>query len=413
MDWAREILDEIEGKKKIPALVLALVKPSVALLDLGLPPDVLYQHCRWSIRDLFRRVHPDQRKGEVISALKTLSDAFDFIKDQDVFAEALTRARDDRSYERLGERSLRERIQGLQDDIANLKAQMRRQEAAHQEKAAEVATRCQVDMRALSDVVARKEKFFQRQEAKIRFGEWFRGYLAGQMMHFSSRSRKIRPITGYMQLVVVSFAFSFSTAHTATPVEELFERIKTSGFAAPEVRLSARHVKHERGLTRKSRKDPGAVIQEGGLESFTKVAKRRYCDALEHLAHGLTGLYVSKATIIPQRITVEDQVFNGDAVTKARLHVLGTVDPAIGLAHRQVPPGGEHAPRLRVDNEILPEVEPFVCPGRAIVGLTASKSFRLIPRFPDTEWSRLLKQRQGIETNNSTLFLSHIVLDVE
>lgn len=413
MDWAREILDEMEGKKKIPTHVLALVKPSIALLDLGLPPDVLYEHCRWSIRDLFRRVHPDRRKGEVIAALKTLSDAFDFIKDQDVFAEALTRARDDRSYERLGERSLRGRIQGLQDDIAHLKAQMRQQEAAYQEKIAETIQRCQADVRALRDHVQRREVFFEAQEAKIRFGEWFRSYLAGQMMHFSSRSRKIRPITGYVQLVVASFAFSFSTTHTATPIEELFERVNATRFAAPEVRLSARHVRYERGLTRKGRKDPGAVVQEGSLERFTKVAQRRYCEALGYLAHGLTGLYVSKATILPQRIAIEDQVFNGDAVTKARLRVLGTVDRAVGLIYHRVPSPETRPPRLVVGTEILPEVEPFICPGRAIVGLTASKSFRLKPQFPDTEWSRLLKQRREIETNNSTLFFSHIVLDVE
>ncbi len=407
MDWAREIINELDGKKAIPANILALIRPSVALLDLGLPPDVLYEHFRWEIRDLLRRMHPDARNGEAHPALRTLSDAFDVVKDKEIFAEALTAARNDRSFERLGERALRGRIQDLQDDIANLKAQFQRQEVAHQEEVARVTVKCQGDLRLLNDIVAKREAFFQKLESKIRFGEWFHKYLVGQMMHFSSWSKSIKPISGYMQLAVISFALSFSFAHTAIPVGELFERVRTSGFAAPSIRWKRSYMRRKLDAT------TGGVVQEGAFEGWTKVAEQRYHEALEHLTHGLSGLYVDKATIIPQRIIIENQVFNGDAVSKARLYLLGTIDPAVGFTHHQVPSPKERSPRLQVTDEVLPEIEPFVCPGRALVGLSASEPFILTKGFPDTEWTRLMEREETMARSKSTLFLSHIVLDVE
>lgn len=455
MDWAGEIIRELEGKKAIPAKILALIRPSVALLDLGLPPDVLYKHYRWGIRDLLRRVHPDARKGEILAALRTLSDAFDMVKDKDIFVEALAAARNDRSYERLGERSLRSRIQGLQDDIANLRVQFRHQEEAHQEEMARLSGQFQINLQAMKNTLENREVFFQQQESKIRFGEWFRDYLAGRMMSFSSPSGKIRPI-GYTQLVVASFSFSFSPSPieeqreemyaryydslrgvrgraramgkeksellrnfiarhnlAAIPVSELFARAKKSAFVAPALRWSFRHARQEFDLTRMGGKDPGEVPQEGALEWWTETMSEKYREALTHLSQGLDGLYVNQAAIIPQRIVIEDQVFNGDAVSKARLFVLGTADPAVAFARHQVPSSWERSPRLQVSDEIFPEIEPFICPGRAIVGVSATEPFTLIPRFPDTEWARLMERREQATQSKNTLFLSHIILDVE
>lgn len=455
MDWAQEIINELDGKKAIPANILALIKPSVALLDLGLPPDVLYKHYQWSIRDLLRRIHPDARKGEILAALQTLSDAFDIVKDKDIFVEALAAARNDRSYERLGERALRGRIQDLQDDIANLKVQFQRQETTHQEEIARITIQCQAEMQSLKDVVARREEFFHAQESKIRFGEWFRSYMAGQMMGFSSQSGKIRPI-GYMQLAVVSFSFSFSPAPVeeqreemyaryhdslrdvkgrtramdkekseslrnfiarhnlaAVPVSELFIRARESAFVAPALRWSFRQARQEFDLTRMGGKNPGEVVQEGALEWWTETMSEKYCEALTHLSQGLDGLYVNQAAVIPQRIIIEDQVFNGDAVSRARLFVLGTTDPAAALAHHQFSSSWERSPRLQVTDEIFPEIEPFICPGRAIVGLSGTEPFTLIPIFPDTEWARLMDRRKQVTQNKNTVFLSHIILDVE
>ncbi|MDP3735132.1 MAG: hypothetical protein Q8R39_01740 [bacterium] len=456
MDWGSEILDELEGKKKIPANVLALIRPSVALLDLGLPVDVLYEHTRWSIRDLLRRVHPDQRQGEMVAGLKTLSDAFDFIKDQEVFADALTKARDDRSYERLGERSLRARIQSLQDDIANLRARLHHQEQAHPEDIAQLKVQHQADLRALREAQERREAFFQAQESKIRFGEWFQSYLAGRMMGFASKSGSVRPITGHMQIIVASFAFSFSAppdekrksemyaryteaveklargrkvlpkeksdplrdfiaSHNlaAVPAIELFERAKSSGLNAPEIRWSFRHARRELDLTRMGGADPGGVVQETSLEGWTSALENRYQEALEYLARGLSVLYIDRAAVMPQRITIDHQVFEGDAVSKARLYLLGTVDPAIAFEHHYIPPAEYTSPRLQLTDAIVPHVEPFLCPGRGIVGLSGAQPFTLTPIYPNTEWEQLMERKETMTKSKSTLFFSHIVLGVE
>ena len=459
MDFVREMLREVEGKKEIAPEILELIQPSVALLDLGLPLGVLYEHCRWSIRDLLRRMHPDQYKGATTSvmrsALKTVSDAFDLIKDQEVFAEALSAAREYRGYQRLGERSLRGRIQSLEDTIADLNAKSRHHQAAHQEEAVYLKGRFEAHLRRLDEGQKKREEFFLAQEAKLRFGEWVQKYLAGHRMRFSSRSGSIRPITGSMRLVVVSFAFSFSaspvkkrksemhktyrgeirrlkrkrktmlpvskslrgfiTAHNlaAIPVVELLERGKSSGFALPAIRWSFAHALREMGLTCMGRKDSQNVVRESLFGTWSEAARMRYQEALEQIRRGLDGLYVSKAAILPQRITIEDQVFNGDAVNKACLYLLGTADPATAFLHHHIPAPGTPSPRLQAADTLLPEIEPFVSPGRAIVALPAVKPFTLIPKSPDSEWDVLIEKKELLERSRSTLFLSHIILDVE
>lgn len=451
MDWAKEIVDELDGKKKIPAHVLALVRPSVALLDIGLPPNVLYEHCRWSIRDLLRRVHPDQRQGEVIAALKTLSDAFDFIKDQEVFAEALTKAREDRSYERLGERSLRGRIQNLNDTIADLIQQMRHQQKAHQEELINVRRAAELS------IEARTGKLLE-QEAKVRVGEWMPGYLIGQAMRFSARKEAIKPIAECTQLLVASFAFSFVTGVptdidqqrvrvlyqdaiaraeqnpynkgvqllrddakslrevieaynlTAIPASELF--VGTSKFSAPTIRWSFGHAARKLGFPGMRNRNPGDMVQETAIDGWTASLKKKYHATLTRLARILGTARVTRADITVERISVDHQFLDGDRASKMPLYLLGTVDLRTGFAHVHTP-FRKMGPRLQVTDDVVPEIEPFVCPGRALISMARPESSTLELGGSKTEWAALVSQKEAFAKTRTMFFLSHIVLDVE
>ncbi len=450
MDWAREIINELDGKKAIPANILALIRPSVALLDLGLPPDVLYEHFRWQIRDLLRRVHPDTRKGEVLTALQTLSDAFDMVKDKEIFAEVLTAARNDRSFERLGERALRGRIHGLQDEIANLKAQFRRQEVAHQEELVDVRRAAELS------IEARAGKLL-KQEAKVRVGEWVPGYLIGQAMRFSAHKERIKPIRECTQLLVASFAFSFATSIpgdadeyrvrtlyenareraqkepskgdrllqgdakslreiiesynlSAIPASELFAGI--SKFSVPTIRWSFNHAAKKLGLSGMRNRNPGDVVQETRIDGWTVSLKRRYRIVLTHLARILGTARVTRADITVDRISIDHQFLDKDRASRVPLYLLGTVDLRAGFASMQTP-FRKMGPRLQVRDDIIPKIEPFVCPGRAVISMSRPKSFTLKPEGSKKDWACLVSQKEAFTKTRTLFFLSHVVLDVE
>jgi hypothetical protein len=64
-----------------------------AILDLGLTHDELYEHCTKIARALFACVHPDRHNGTQRPEALHFSEAFDLLKDRQVFHAALTEFR--------------------------------------------------------------------------------------------------------------------------------------------------------------------------------------------------------------------------------------------------------------------------------------------------------------------------------
>ena len=61
-----------------------------AILGLGLTQDELYEYCTRTARALFAYVHPDRHHGIQRPEALRFSEAFDLLKDRQVFNEAIT-----------------------------------------------------------------------------------------------------------------------------------------------------------------------------------------------------------------------------------------------------------------------------------------------------------------------------------
>src|SRR5919202_6503817 len=69
---------------------LTMIGLTPAILDLGLTQDELYEYCTRIARTLFACVHPDRHHGTQRPAALHFSEAFDLLKDRQVFNAAIT-----------------------------------------------------------------------------------------------------------------------------------------------------------------------------------------------------------------------------------------------------------------------------------------------------------------------------------
>ena len=69
---------------------LTMIGLTPAILDLGLTHDELYEHCTRIARALFACVHPDRHNGTQRPEALHFSEAFDLLKDRQVFHAAIT-----------------------------------------------------------------------------------------------------------------------------------------------------------------------------------------------------------------------------------------------------------------------------------------------------------------------------------
>src|SRR5262245_66136039 len=67
-----------------------MIRLTPAILDLGLTYDELYEFCTRIARALFACVHPDRHHGTLRSEALHFSEAFDLLKDRQVFHTAIT-----------------------------------------------------------------------------------------------------------------------------------------------------------------------------------------------------------------------------------------------------------------------------------------------------------------------------------
>jgi len=68
---------------------LTMIGLTPAILGLGLTQDELYEYCTRAARALFACVHPDRHHGPQRPEVLHFSEAFDLLKDRQVFNEAI------------------------------------------------------------------------------------------------------------------------------------------------------------------------------------------------------------------------------------------------------------------------------------------------------------------------------------
>ena len=68
---------------------LTMIGLTPAILGLGLTQDELYEYCTRTARALFACVHPDRHHGPQRPEVLHFSEAFDLLKDRQVFNEAI------------------------------------------------------------------------------------------------------------------------------------------------------------------------------------------------------------------------------------------------------------------------------------------------------------------------------------
>jgi hypothetical protein len=138
---------------------LTMIGLTPAILGLGLTQDELYEYCTRTARALFACVHPDRHHGPQRPEVLHFSEAFDLLKDRQVFNEAIKEFQGQRRHgaaytPRRGteeealrlrfrelqrrnamlmgeERKLRERVQHLEQVNAILRQSVQKYEESH------------------------------------------------------------------------------------------------------------------------------------------------------------------------------------------------------------------------------------------------------------------------------------------
>ena len=100
---------------------LTMIGLTPAILGLGLTQEELYEYCTRIARALFACVHPDRHNGTQRPEALHFSEAFDLLKDRQVFHAAITEFQEQRHYssshttnQNREEETLRLRLQALQ-----------------------------------------------------------------------------------------------------------------------------------------------------------------------------------------------------------------------------------------------------------------------------------------------------------
>lgn len=434
MDWAGRIIQEIEGKKEIPPDVLDLVRPSLSLLELGLSSDDLYEHCRRNVRDLLQRVHPDTRQGKVVQALQRISDAFDVIKERKVFDDALRAVRQERAYERREQQTLRVMAQNAERRSKLLEEQLKQVE--------------------------------ERNRIATSVNEWMQRYLAGQATSFSP-SAQMLSLTDRTHLSVLSLAFQFAPEaprmeelskaqqfydeivgfiemfpkradapslreHIERPLGEMCRIINANHLAArlfTDVVKSCRKISSE--IIPSIRWDFRAALQELGFPAVVRFATHRYrshnqdtvtpveptetaCTTYDAVLSRLIAefgqRYTTDVFIIPERLTLNRQRLKLSADGRNSIYLLGTVP--IDAALWRIGEIGD-SKWLRLNDRILPYIEPFVAPGRAVVVIQTPTPIIARAHTIPEKLAEVVAQRDKRLKGGLSLFLSHVVLDVE
>jgi hypothetical protein len=112
---------------------LTMIGLTPAILDLGLTQDELYEYCTRIARALFACVHPDRHNGTQRPEALHFSEAFDLLKDRQVFHAAITEFQEQRhhgsshtTHQGQEEETLRLRLQALQRRNSVLMGEERR-----------------------------------------------------------------------------------------------------------------------------------------------------------------------------------------------------------------------------------------------------------------------------------------------
>jgi hypothetical protein len=122
---------------------LTMIGLTPAILGLGLTQDELYAYCTRIARALFACIHPDRHNGKQRPEALHVSEAFDLLKDRQVFHAAITEFQVQRrqgssqtTHRRKEEETLRLRFQELQRRNALLMGEERklRERVQHLEK---------------------------------------------------------------------------------------------------------------------------------------------------------------------------------------------------------------------------------------------------------------------------------------
>jgi len=112
---------------------LTMIGLTPAILSLGLTQDELYEYCTRTARTLFACVHPDRHHGTQRPEALHFSEAFDLLKDRQVFNAAITEFQGQRrhgsaptTHRSKEEETLRLRFQELQRRNAVLMGEERK-----------------------------------------------------------------------------------------------------------------------------------------------------------------------------------------------------------------------------------------------------------------------------------------------
>ncbi len=419
MSFGRDLVKKLKGDE-LKDNPLEMICLSPAILDLKLSHEQLHTHCLKSAKDLLAELHPDKHSGFENPALKRYAEAFNLLKDRQVFDKALAEFREAHSYKKREEITVQQQISNLKDSIKFFENQIK------------------------------EERIIRKEDEKIR--KWAQWYLAAQSIQFSSD--KIKPLSYREQLAVVSFQFKFSTCpfppsltkfkenygvnpfsrEKITILKEFFNENKLgaeklsslinrafkSNFKTPAIRwsfeLGARELGFKELAPYLSRIEKGGVIRDISMETWSIATIQKYRKILIYLSSRLGNNYVIEASIFPGNVNLGDDKFLCGDLADKNLYVLGTIEPDIGFAHiknEKFGQSGNDTSCLTMEKNILSRVEPFLSAERALVCIRPPiKRFSLSANNLKVQWNNLNEKRRNLELIMPALCLSHIIVDM-
>jgi hypothetical protein len=426
--FGRELVQRMRGEilEKNPLLIIGI---SQAILDLNISEDEIYDICQHHARYALSKVHPDSHEGKETQGMLELTEALTMLRDRQVFHRALGELREMHAFTSTNERTLRFQLD-----------------------------RSKEENNVLSGRVAEQKR---RLTAESRFHTWAQTYTVGGAMRFPhAKGIKALAECKSFQLARVSFEVcdppskeqqavleklrSFykkvenknrdSRAYlrpedgaymrdlidvhhlNARPLAELIKQaLKETNV--PSLSWTPAHAAHELGFPKLAanfaRRHRGRVAREteGSWTSFGITAYQNALKSLCRVAE-LQNLYVREAAIIPKILPLVDQMLKeGPNQDPIYFYVLGSVEMEVALSCIQ-PSRGIW---VSLQDEMLPEVEPFVAPGKAIISFIAPKPL-MIRTGGMNAWTMAINERRGIVHKlraTHSLCMSHIVLGVE
>ncbi|OGY28209.1 MAG: hypothetical protein A2Z42_03875 [Candidatus Woykebacteria bacterium RBG_19FT_COMBO_43_10] len=414
----RKAIRRLLGKRDWDENPLEVVGLTPAILELGLSESELYDYCRRIARDLMARVHPDRHGGVEAPAVKRYSRALDLLQDPKVFREALTDFREAKVYQRRSERVL-----------------------------AETNALLQTNNQELNRKLVEQNSTLEREK---RFRQWALRYLV--TLDTSRFGLGVKHVSGSATLVMSSLVISFSDPPDSGVEDELkalYQKAvrvltlsghrrampyfgKARGFMAEHHLMSAPLSGVLKQALQSSIKVPGVVwdfetaahvmglpklapwhrianrqpIRETPEEVKVGAAGELQKGLLRYLLHRFGDRHVDHVEIVPAKYHLNNHIVRDQKDLTQRV-VVGSVDLDEGLPLTQP---SLLSGQLGLVEEILPQTEPFIIPGKAVVTLSAGAIEGSLGNDKDGDKFRGAVSRGVVDTR---LLLSHFVLSCD